>query len=114
MKSINLPLIVNCLNELGDRNLQERLWTYASPGEFSSFVEAHEQLFSDSGLGDALDSTEGAFSAEIDERLRKLGVQLRRFDTERAPQEIIDDPEMEPIRAMAREAAGMIERLPRM
>ena len=42
--------------------------------EMSSMTEATEALFSDSGLGQALEKNDVTYSAEIDNHLRKLRV----------------------------------------
>lgn len=93
--------VEEALTELADEALQRSLWTSSeSP---ASFVEAVEQLFTDSALGDALDKG-SAFDPATDDLLRRLNKALRRVDGRRSPEEVIADPLMSEVRALATEA----------
>ena len=93
------------LEELSDRDMQERIWLGNSPGEMSSFVEAICSTFDDSGLGAALDSNRD--KVEISPELREKALQLDRL-IKSVPQtlaeiEIINHPVMQEIRIIAGE-----------
>lgn len=52
---MNIQKLVWGLEELADRELQERLWTGGIDGEMSSFVEAAISMLDDSGLSRIID-----------------------------------------------------------
>lgn len=105
--------VVEELDELGDEEVQRRLWWSAGDGDalVSSFTECVCGLFDDSGLGVALDHGASVFGAEIDEHLRDLRRRLRSIDDRRSPGEITDDERLEPLRPIARELAQAIRQL---
>jgi hypothetical protein len=100
------------LSELSDVQYQRRVWTGQSEREMSSFIEAVEYLYTDSGLSDALDRGEPVFGTAIDDRLRDLGDALQKLNTNRSEIELIDDPAMQPIRDSAAAILRSIEGLP--
>lgn len=98
------------LRELADVEFQRRVWTGRGlPHEMSSFVEAVETLFDDSGLEPDLGLGRVVFGSMVDAKLQALGVLLQRIDTDREPDAIIDDPLMADAR---RQAAVILEMLP--
>ncbi len=102
MHLLGIELIFDCLEELSDEDCQRRLWlSDGLSGEVSSFAEAYERLFGDSGLGDALEKGVPQLPGELVRRLSSLRKNLDRVDDNRRPQEIIDDPAMIPVRADA-------------
>ena len=115
---VNLELVLTSLEELSDRAVQEKLWLAATPGEMSSPTEAIEGLFTDSGLGDALDwawrqrrggrevSDAPTFSADIDKQLNGLRQMLRALPS--GP-DVIDAPAMHSVRAAAGKLLQEIE-----
>ncbi|RYG88228.1 MAG: hypothetical protein EON59_05085 [Alphaproteobacteria bacterium] len=104
--NVNVERVRWALEELSDQGEQVRLWlSDGSAGkEVSSFVEAQCHLFDDSGLGDALERNSTGLGEQIESQLVLLGTLLRRIKSSRAPQEIISDPLMSRVRAVAAEA----------
>lgn len=97
------------LRELADVDFQRRVWTGQSlPQEYSSFVEAVETVFDDSGLQPDLDRGRPVFSDEIDAELRELGTLLKRVKVDRTANEIIDDPLMYEVRRRASAIYSML------
>lgn len=94
-------LIMECLKELGDRKLQESLWMGRTPNKQSSFVEAVEGLFTDSGLGDELRKCQTGFSDEVNAKLHELEQQLEKVDGQGGPAKVINDPAMLRVRDLA-------------
>jgi hypothetical protein len=98
------------LRELADVDFQRRVWTGRGlPDEMSSFVEAVETVFDDSGLEPDLGLGRPVFGPEVDAKLVALGILLQRIAVDRAPDEIIDDPLMADAR---QQAAAILEVLP--
>ena len=114
MKYLNTKLLVEKLTELSDVEIQRRLWTGAGGNEQLSLIEAIEGLFTDSGLGDALDHAETGFSPEVDSCLRDLRKQLTRIDLDRPPETVVADPAMAPVRRLATRLLGMLAAYDRM
>jgi hypothetical protein len=110
MNSINRKLIGDCLKELSDRGLQERVWMSSGPPEVSSFTEAVEQLFTDSGLEDALHSGKTGFGREAELVLLELEKQLGNVNTRLGAALIISDPAMRRVRELASSALGLIQK----
>ena len=75
-KTLQLDLIRRALRELSDYDCQLRVWVLGDPSEMSSMTEAVEALFSDSGLGDALEKAGVVFKPDIDAELRELRADL--------------------------------------
>ena len=100
MKYLNQKLVIECLHELNDRQLQERLWMAKDSSKQSSFVEAVEGLFTDSGLGDGLAVGKTGFSKEVESEIRKLEIQLSKVRS-RDARAVIDDPAMQKVRDLA-------------
>jgi hypothetical protein len=97
-----VKLVREGLWELSDLAFQRRVWMgRGGVGEMSSFVEAVETLFDDSGLGDELERGRPVFGGEADGELRALSSLVDRIDEWRDPMEIIDDPLMAEVRERA-------------
>ncbi len=92
MSSINPTLIRKALQELSSAEIQRAIWLPNTPGQMSSYTEAIECLFTDSGLNLALAKNEIA-SAEVLQILRELDHATSSFDRSRGPAEIIADPQ---------------------
>ena len=103
-RAVNIPLVLALLEEWSSKGEQLRLWLSdgANGAEISSFIEAREQLFSDSGLGDELDRGRSVFGEPGDGLLRTFDKQLGKIESNRTPYAIIDDPRMAEIRTSAR------------
>lgn len=102
MNDVIDDLVEDALRELADRTYQRDLWLSAGPPEVSSFIECVSRLWTDAGLGDALDQSDTVYTASIDSELRELRKLLRRIDGTRSPHEILDDPDLEQVRSSAR------------
>lgn len=100
MNWLNQNLILKCLRELSDRELQLRLWL-SSEGEVSSFTEAVEQLFTDSGLEELLHSRKTGLGAAAEEALLSLEASLDQVNPHLEPQALIDSPQMTKVRKFA-------------
>lgn len=88
------------------------VWSGGSVDEVSSFSECVEHLWTDSGLGDALERSEGVYSPLIDEGFRELDEVLTRINGHsRRPSEVLDDPGMERARQLARSLLEDVRRL---
>jgi hypothetical protein len=109
MNRVNRELILQCLEELSNRQLQENLWMGRTPQQQSSFVEAVEGLFTDSCLDDELERGTTGLSAGLEVQLRQLGRQLAKVDENREPEEIINDSAMVPVRNLAAVALGLLK-----
>lgn len=109
MKYLNRNLILECLKELADRQLQENLWNGRIPGQQSSFDEAVEGLFTDSGLEGELGKSTTGFSSEFESELQKLEDELSKFDTGRSADSVLDDPAMPRVRAIASSALKLLQ-----
>jgi|SRR5580692_12076689 hypothetical protein len=111
MNFINRPLIVACLRELSDRDLQKRVWTSIGPPEVGSFTECVEQLFTDSGLNDALNTGKTGFGKELETLLLGLEKQLAKVNPRQRPMQIINGPEMVGVRELASRGLRLMETL---
>lgn len=102
MRSVSVSHVVEGLRELSDREFQLRVWTgRGDEGEMSSFVEAVETLYSDSGLSDALDREQVVFDENLDEDLRRLGDLVVRMDGARFTPAQIEEQDMNDVRELA-------------
>lgn len=105
MSYINRGLIVECLRELGSKEFQNRVWR-SSGGMVSSFSEAVEQLFTDSGLSEKLEGRSTGFGSEVEDVLVLLDRQLSKINRNQPVEMLINDPAMEDVRALANRALG--------
>lgn len=80
--TIYTRLIVSALEEMSNEKEQRRLWLGENSDgtEMSSFVEARECLFTDSGLGLELDKGRVVFDEPIDGLLIELDAMLARLE----------------------------------
>ena len=109
MKHLNRDLIFECLRELGDRELQERLWTGKIHGKQSSFEEAVEGLFTDSGLEGELRKGTTGFSVDLVSKLKELDGELSKVSAHGIPAKIIADPAMFHVRELAATARNLLQ-----
>src|SRR4051812_8553974 len=93
---------IEALEELSDVEIQRRRWNSTGEGEISSFVEAVQGLFTDSGLGPDLDKGRTGLDAPTVAILKALDAALAKISGYRAPDEIIVDPAMVDVRQLAR------------
>lgn len=94
-------LVEDGLRELADEETQTRLWQAAQGPEISSFTEAIETLWDDSGLASAMDHGV-VYSTRIDEQLRQLGSVLHRIDSAAPVKTILANPYLKEARQRAR------------
>ena len=99
---INVPLIIECLEEWSSKEEQERLWlSDGSSGFVGSAVEAYEALFGDSNLKEAIEAGEIQLPGMVLERLALLEAELDPLDLYSRPQDLIDHPAMIVVRQIA-------------
>jgi hypothetical protein len=110
---MNTQKLIWGLEELSDRELQERLWTGKLDGEMSSFVEAISCTFDDSGLSRILDTGQPTekISPEIKEKASRLDSLIRRIPQSAAPMDIIEHPLMEDVRALSAELLRLVKKV---
>jgi hypothetical protein len=110
MTCVLLDTVRAGLRELADIEFQRRVWTgRGGADEMSSFEEAVETLFDDSGVEPNLGLGRPVFGPPLDAKMLALGELLDRIEADRSPDEIIDDPLMVDVR---RAAAAILEALP--
>ena len=73
---------------------------------------AFEQLYTDTGLGDALEKGEHVFTPEIDRSLVALDRLLGKVEGGQAPDTLIESQASEDIRRLARDILRDLEALP--
>lgn len=113
LKPVLVEIVVSALRELADESYQRRVWVEGSKTEVSSMNEAAAALFNDSGLGEAIESSQVTFSQEIDADLRRLRGMLRRsLDTQvdRGTEVVIGSPEWKVVRHLAGQLVEKIAR----
>jgi hypothetical protein len=92
--------VVDGLNELCSRDLQERLWlSDGSSGEVSSFEEAICSIFDDGGVTRALES--GRLPSDLGKKFGELNKLIDKIPNNVHPSVIINHPAMEKIRTIA-------------
>jgi hypothetical protein len=79
-----------------------------SPPEQSSLEEAVEGLFTDSGLGDALQAGGAGFPVKAESKLQDLRKELARINARESPAKIISGPGMQRVRTLAAEVLTLI------
>ncbi|WP_332702133.1 hypothetical protein [Devosia sp.] len=101
---VNIPLILECLEEWSSKEEQERLWlSDGSSGFVGSAVEAYEGLFGDSNLKDAIDGGAVQLPSQVLDGLAQLEAALDLLDLYSRPKGLIDHPGMIAVRQIAGE-----------
>jgi hypothetical protein len=110
MSRINKKLILECLQELSDRDTQLRLWLSDGKNnrDVSSFIEACEGLFGDSYLNEVLAKGYTGFGIEAENVLLQLHDLIHKIDGYTDPQELIDSENLVRVRALASMALRLI------
>lgn len=106
-----LYMIRQDLADLANASYQWRVWTGRDPDMMDSLVERVESLFTDSGLGEALESG-AVFGDPIDSAFRTLGSvvdRLMELEDHRPIEEVLAMPEAERCRRIAQ---SLLEMLP--
>lgn len=108
---MNIQTLIWGLEELSDRDRQEKVWTGKAVGEMSSFVEAICSTFDDSGLARVLDAKRpiDTLSPEIEEKARQLDRVIRGIPQSGPPLEIIEHPAMNDVRVLAAELLALVK-----
>lgn len=111
MSTIDHRAVCEALRELSSIDEQRRLWlsTGANHSEVSSFSEAVEQLFTDTGLSESLDDGNTGYPTIVTERLKQLQNLLKDVDYRKGPANTIEDPTMASVRRLSAEVLQMIE-----
>lgn len=104
MSRVVHELVEDALGELADERCQRRVWLAADGPVVSSLTECVSRLFDDSGLASALEGASPVYGRLIDEALRDLGRMLDSLDDGRAPEAVLDDPQL----GRARHAAAAL------
>jgi len=79
------------------------------PGQQSSFEEAVEGLYTDSGLDGELRKRTTGFSAELESRLQELEQEVTKVDERAGPANVINDPVMSRVRELAAIAVKLLQ-----
>ena len=102
MSAVYIDQVRASLEELSDAEYQSRVWTGRGGGnEMSSFVECVERLFSDSGLGDALEAGDTGLGPAANEQLVTLRRCVARIDGGQEPDALIAHSRMRLVRERA-------------
>ena len=107
--TVNVPLILDVLDELRNLETQKRLWVIGDPHEISSLEEAIASLYDDSVLDYALEKKNQVFTADIDFKLVRLSKLFNKLDRNRDAADIIYTEEWRVIRELANDLYHLIE-----
>ncbi|NKB47071.1 MAG: hypothetical protein GKR77_04710 [Legionellales bacterium] len=99
--TVNVPLILDVLDELRDLEIQKKLWVIGDPHEVTSLQEAIVALYDDSVLDYALEKKDQVFTADIDSKLVTLYKLFSKLDRDRDAADIIYTEEWRIIRELA-------------
>ena len=108
---IDRQSVYDAVSELSSIESQKRLWlsTGADNSDVSSFSEAVEQLYTDTGLSDSLHRGTTGFSEGVNDLLVKLEGMLKRVDVRQGPLHTINDPMMNEVRETAGNLLRMLD-----
>ena len=111
MSTIDRQSVYEALHELANVDEQKRLWLSdgTNGAEVSSFSEAVEQLYTDTGLSDALACNLTGLSQGLNDRFKKLAELLRTVKHRNGPSLTIDDPVMVDVRLLSNEILQIME-----
>jgi len=106
MSKIYLSELVKSLEQLADREFQERAWLAENGPEISSFSEQVMQTFDDTGLSHAMDkgSVENEIGVDAARALKELDEAIGKVDDELPPKELLDHASMQRVRDYAQRA----------
>lgn len=102
--------ILDSLQELADLNIQRQLWLSDGSGgkHVSSFSEAVEQLFTDTGLANSLHSGGTGLGPQVDRLLTSLELMIRKVEMRNDPKVTIEDRGMSEIRSTAKKLYDLL------
>lgn len=105
-----IQTLLDALDELSSIESQRRLWKSSGPSEVSSFTEAVEGFWDDSGLGDALEQKrDTGLGVPAETALRALSAAIDKVHGDnRAPDDVINDSLMNEVRKLAGEALQLV------
>ena len=83
-------MVVECLRDLSDLNLQRRAWLAGDDRTLPSPTELICQLFDDTGLDEELEAGQ-VFSPKCDAFLRNLSRKCWDIDVDRSPRLLLED-----------------------
>lgn len=109
MSWLGKEMIADSLSELANEHLQRERWLSDGSSEMSSFIEAVEQLYTDSGLEDALEKGNSGYTKQVEALLVELSNLVAKVNGNRAPTEVIDDPRMIQVREKSSEILSLIK-----
>ena len=104
--------LIEALSDVADGPYQTRLWQ-ASEGEVSTFDEALESIFGDTGIGRDLDKGSQVYNPDIDACLLRLDTQMVNLGeaSDGDPRIILASDEIVAIRQLAAEILCKIIRI---
>ena len=94
-------IVEECLQEFADEEAHGVLWRSDGKSDVSSFIECSCRLWDDSGLGDAMEKPGVIYSKDIDDKLRRLHIVLRKVDYRQPVDNVLQDPNLRAARGMA-------------
>jgi hypothetical protein len=101
------------LSKLAEVDWQRRVWTgRGKDDEMDSFQEQVEQLYTDTGLGDALERGDRIYDSGIDRALAQLLELLKAIRTDRSVDAVIEDPATAEVRRLSRSILDDLEAIP--
>lgn len=101
------------LSKLADVDWQRRVWTgRGKSDEMDSFEEQADNLYTDTGLGDALERGHCIYDSGIDRALAQMSQLLKTIRTGRSADAIIEDPAMAEVRRLSRSILDELEAIP--
>jgi len=106
-------MLLGSLRELGNIELQQRVWVQGLGPECSSFVEAVCQAFDDTGLTELLKapgSVAREFGVELEEELLRLDASLSLLPDDLVAAERLRHPDWSAVVEAANRAASLLAR----
>ena len=100
---LDIHLLMENLEELANKDLQEQLWLYGNESKMSTFTEAICGIFDDARLTRALETgyIENNFSGELFLTAKKLDQLIDLIPENLPPEKIIKHPKMCKIRFLS-------------
>lgn len=107
-------LVISGLEELADLKVQEKLWTGKIEGQIGSVEEAFCRVFDDSSLGRVLDSKKerDRLPAALRDKAVELDRAGRKIPDGADPWDVIKNPAMNDVRALAAELLALVKAMP--
>ncbi len=108
---LDMIILLENLNELASKELQEKLWLHGNENQMSSFTEAICGVFDDARLTRALETgyLKNNFSGVLCQKVEKLDQLINLVPEELPPEEIITHPKMSAVRALSGELLDLFK-----